>query len=312
MDAKLLPDIFPAAHRADEGALLRVWLLARTVTLETYRIPRATLIDAMQKHLGIQARHAKNLLHKGNQLWWRIDPKSDFVYLIGAKAIATRLGVAPSDALPVKLPLDKLRTLQGFYAACYAAYMQRYVNANVAQPVSRAELQAVMGVTRNTLRRWEKAACIVVYANYAFARPDDFRALPDRYFEYHCNCGKVCATTLDFAAHHATCHEDFVLVWDRPNSYQPPTMATTGTASPIGRARLTHYQRQKSTPDETQRPNLSSSTFAPKQITTTCRPYGWLNPGQQTHYRQGRSSDNLPTALLNKGVAITHLWRACN
>lgn len=309
----LLPDLFPAAHRAGEGTLLRVWLLARAVTTETYRIPQGTLLTAMQQHLGVQARQAKNLLAQGQQLWWRVDPKSNFVYLIGAKAVASRLQVEPSTASAVKLPFSKLAKLQVFYAACYAAYLQRYVRGLVAKPVARATLLTIFGVTRNTLRVWEKQAGVVVLANYAFARPDDFHALPDRPFEYHCACGFVAASTLAFAPHHTTCQESFVIVWARPNSYLPPTVPATGTASPIGPMRLTHYQKRRTdTPTETTRPDslVSSACASTSQPARTA--YAWLCPGTPTLYRPGKCSDPLPTALLRCGVPLNRLWRARN
>jgi hypothetical protein len=309
----LLPDLFPAAHRAGEGTLLRVWLLARAVTPETYRIPQGTLLAAMQTHLGMQARQAKNLLAQGNQLWWRVDPKSAFVYLIGAKAVASRLQVTASDAPAVKLPFAKLAKLQTFYAACYAAYMQRYVRGLVAKPVSRAQLLTIFGVTRNTLRVWEKQAGVVVLANFAFARPTDFHVLPDRPFEYHCNCGFIANSALVFAPHHTTCKESYVIVWDRPNSYLPPTVPTTGTASPIGPTRLTLYQkRHTDNPTETTRPESPVSSACASRTSPARMTSGWLCPGSRTLYRPGKCSDPLPPVLVNIGVPLCRLWRARN
>jgi hypothetical protein len=312
MNVKLPPDLFPPAHRAGEGALLRVWLLARAIAeAPAHSIGRTELLDAMQQHLDIQERHARNLLDLGDGLWWRSDHKHGLIYIIGVKAIFSRLQGTASDAPLVLLPFAALKHLQAFYARCYSAYLQRYVKGDTARPVSRAALLNTFGVTRNTLRTWEKAAGVVTLRNFAFARPDDFHAMPDRPFEYHCNCGRVFANALDLAEHHQTCKEDFVVVWDRPNSYVPPALSTTGTASPIGRARLTHYQnqRQARTPDETKCPT-SSSASKPNPTHDPLVHYGWLTPGKRTHYRRGKVSDPLPILLVNIGIPLTRLWRA--
>ena len=303
----LPPDLFPPAHKAGEGALLRVWLLGRATTSETRRITRSSLMAAILEHLGVQEQHAGRLLERGDGLWWRLDTKHDFVYFIGAKPIMLRLGGVPSDAPAIQLAITDLATLKGFYARCYAAYMQRYVRGDTAKPVSRAALIETFGVTKATLRSWEKAAHVRVIRNYAFAPPEDFRETPDRPFHYHCNCGEVFATTLDFFTHHSTCTEDFVIAWDRPNSYMPPAQTSTGSASPIGRKRLAEYAKRKASPDETTLPlDQSRSVLASSAHVR----YGWLNPGTPTRYTRARVSDPLPVALINTGISLKQLWRA--
>jgi hypothetical protein len=310
---KLLPDLFPAAHRAGEGDLLRVWLLARaSVPAPGLRITRTALLAAISEHLHVKPRHAHNLLVKGDGLWWRLDTKHDYVYLIGAKPIMLRLGGEPSDAPTVELDLADLASLMHFYARCYAAYMQRYVHGDTSQMVSRDTLRHIFGVTRNTLRAWEREAGVLVLQNFAFAPPSAFANMPDRHVEYHCRCGKALNTFEKFCAHREReCKEhEYVVVWDRPNSYAPPATPTVGTASPIGRARLDRYQQRHAPhPDETRCQALSRPKSSPDQ-TCNAAPLGWLVPDSRTHYRTARNSDALPLLLLNKGVPLTRLWRA--
>jgi len=309
---KLPPDLMPAAHRAGEGALLRVWLLARALaTAPGTRIAQAVLLDAIGEHLHVKLRHASNLLAKGDGLWWRLDERHGYVYLIGAKPIMLRLGGEPSDAPAVALALADLAHLGHFYAHCYAAYMQRYVHGDRSEMVSRDALQRIFGVTRNTLRQWEREAGVLVSQNFAFAPPSAFRDMPDRHVEYHCRCGQAFNTLEKLCNHHAECQErEYIVVWDRPNSYAPPMTPTVGTASPIGRARLAHYQhRHAPQPDETRCQTLSRSKSSPDQ-TRHAAPLGWLAPDSRTHYRTARNSDALPLLLLHKGVPLTRLWRA--
>lgn len=302
MRVKLLPDIFPEAHRSNEGALLRVWYLARTISTEHgYRIQRAELIKNIVQYLNVKERYANQLLENGDNLWWRLDDKNDLVYMLGAKALSARLNCAASNANAVQMSIEHLAHLKDFYAACYAAYMQRYVHGNQSEPVSRATLMAIFGVTRNTLRRWEKQAGIIVIENFAFATPDILRNMPDRHVEYHCKCSKAFNTFDKFIAHRAECKEkEYVLVWDRPNSYAPPTMPTVGTASPICVSRMTQYRRRQDRKPSATR--CGSQIGSPDQATTHSNDLqkGNARTTASYRYRALSKSDPVPMTLFKR------------
>lgn len=302
MQVKLLPDIFPEAHRLGEGALLRVWYLARTVSTEHgYRIQRAVLIKDIVQYLNVKERYANQLLENGDNLWWRLDSKNDLVYMLGAKALSARLNCAASNAPAVRMSIEHLAHLKDFYATCYAAYMQRYVHGKQSEPVSRAKLMVIFGVTRNTLRRWEKEAGVIVIENFAFALPNIFRNMPDRHVEYHCKCGKAFNTFDKFTAHRAECQEkEYVLVWDRPNSYAPPTMPTAGTASPICISRMTQYQRrQDRKPSATRCEIQTGSPDQPKTHSNDLQK-SETRPTASYRYRALSKSDPVPMTLLTR------------
>jgi len=318
-DIKLFPDLFPAAHRAGEGALLRVWYLARATGAESgFRVRYAELVAEIVRCLAVKERYAVQLLERGADTWWRLDHKHGLINLSGVKAVCARLGGPLSNAPAVHMPRATLARLGHFYAYNYAAYMQRYVKGDRSLPVARAALQAIFGVTRNTLRRWEKAAGVIVLGNLAFAPPSLFRSLPDKRFEFHCACGQAFNTSAKYTWHrdgkltdgvtpdpHPCRHKEYFLVWERPNSYAPPAMPTSGTASPICRSRMTTYTARLSRhPDAPKCHYLSSSATQPLATHNDL-------PGVVTfHYRKARVSDPLPVALVRAGVPLARLTRA--
>ena len=311
MQVKLLPDIFPEAHRLGEGALLRVWYLARTVSAEHYRIRQADLVQSIVQYLHVKERYANQLLESGDNLWWRLDHKHGFVYMLGAKTIYARLNCPVSNVSAIQMPLEQLAHLKSFYAFAYAAYLQSYVRGNRSLPVARATLMEIFGVTRNTLRSWEKAARVTVISNYAFATPNTFRDIPDRHVEYHCKCGAAHNSLEKLVIHQRFCQErDYVLVWDRPNSYIPQTAPTIGIASPVCSSRMAQYQRRHDRkPNATKCEHQLSSPSQPPTHSTSLQT-NEVHSAASFRYRAARVSDPLPGALLRKGVSLKRIARA--
>lgn len=308
LEIKLLPDLFPEAHRIGEGALLRVWYLARTVTTDPRRLSRQDLLTACVKYLNIKERYANILLDKGDGLWWNLDTKHDLVYLIGAKPIAARLGVvAHRRSENYLLPIEKLGRLKVFYAANYAAYMQRYTHNDKSYPVSRQVLLERFGVVLNTLRSWEKEAGVIVVENWAFARPQDLCETPNCHVEFHCNCGRAFNSFEKYTNHRAgknlygepekaPCAEkEYSLVWNRANSYIAPATSTVGTASPICASRMTHYSRRQG-----HRHLGAKGNAQPRSTTLSTQPGAQVDEaptGMSYKYCKVKASDPVPYRL---------------
>ena len=122
------PALGLAALKKDETAVLRVWLLFRSLD----RAGRGWLDLAMVRQqvpeqLGLEWRQVRNLLNRGNGRYWTRKTGSftwarGRVWLRGALAVATALDVEKLTGLPVMLPQDVLSNLGKFNASMLAAY----------------------------------------------------------------------------------------------------------------------------------------------------------------------------------------------
>lgn len=318
-NVKTFPGIFPASMKAGEDKFLRVWYLARYLDDNRgFRVRRDEFVADIINTLNFSALYAHKLIEDGDGTWWRIDKKNGWLYLSGIKRICEHLEVEYSDDLPIAMPITALQSLGKFRAFSYAAYMQRYVKGNRSLPVSRQHLMELLGVTVTTLRRWEKKTGVIIHENMAFARPDDLRDTPHIHIEYHCACGMAFNAFEKFIAHRdgkgidgvtsasKPCQEkSYFVVWQLPNSYEPPAMTTCGTASPICKTRMVAYRRRRAIPAATKCQSQGPAAYDAEQQRANQH-----TKSAAFRYRPIRKSDPVPSALMRRDASTNNIYRA--
>jgi len=143
--------------RRSEARQYRLWLLLRALDLEgkgwiDYKEAQKAFLA-----LGLSRRSFRDVLRKGESLWWTRGPNR--IFYASLEKVCFRLRVLPGR--PVVIPLDSLRKLSTFKRILYASFFTR------ERTISRARLMELWGVSRTTLRRWERATGIRIQQNYA-------------------------------------------------------------------------------------------------------------------------------------------------
>lgn len=149
---KAYPELGQAALRAKAGNLYRLWLLARLT--DTQGRGWLDIRELLTSTAGVwSAQSVKRHIKAGAGSWWTVDACGR-LWLRGLEHIAAGIG-ENLTAHPVYLPLDTLRSLGDFSAACLASMM-----AGKERTIGRTTLARLYGRKVRTISNYTKRAAI--------------------------------------------------------------------------------------------------------------------------------------------------------
>lgn len=139
-----------AAIRRGEVRLYRLWLMARACDVSGRgRLDLAELEAYTADFMSLQT--LRRVLKLGAGSWWMLDTRGR-VWLAGLKAVREHLNTE-LHAHPVYIPLEYLKRLADFGAACVAAMM-----AGKPRTISQAKLAELYGKSARTVSAYVKRA----------------------------------------------------------------------------------------------------------------------------------------------------------
>ncbi len=170
----LHPSLAMALLRTGQVACGRLWLLLRALDAAGCGcLPLTAVQSALagrESSLRLcGSRRLRQLLQQGNGLFWQRD--KTHLWLAGAGKVAARLAVARLAGRPVELPLAVLTQPIGLVRAhLYASFHSSRGGKGIGDggnPISRAALTAVSGVSRRSQHAYERRARVRVVRNVA-------------------------------------------------------------------------------------------------------------------------------------------------
>lgn len=221
----LPPSLSMALLRTGQTACGRLWLLLRHLDSAGCGCLPLTAVqtaltgrDSPLRLCG--PRRLRQLLQQGNGLFWQRD--KDYLWLAGAVKVAARLGVGRLTGRPVALPLAVLRQPIGLVRAHLYASFHSSRNGcgrgeETGQPISRAALTAVSGVSRRSQHAYEQRARVRVSRNIAIGP----RLTPASQQAISWQQGMAVFVLADKRGQQGPPGRRY-LAWQLPNSYQGP------------------------------------------------------------------------------------------
>lgn len=170
----LHPSLAMALLRTGQVACGRLWLLLRALDAAGCGcLPLTAVQSALtgrESSLRLCGpRRLRQLLQQGNGLFWQRD--KTHLWLAGAGKVAARLAVTRLVGRPVELPLAVLTQAIGLVRAhLYASFHSSRGGTGIGDggnPISRAALTAVSGVSRRSQHAYERRARVRVVRNTA-------------------------------------------------------------------------------------------------------------------------------------------------
>jgi len=143
--------------RKNQARQYRLWLLLRSLDEQGKGwVSYEEALEAFLK-LGLSRRSFRDILRKGEGLWWTRAQKRIFYF--GLEKVCLRLQVLPGR--PILVPLA--RRLSEFRALLHASFFVK------PKTISRTRLQELTGKSKTTLRRWEKLTGVKVQPNLGYS-----------------------------------------------------------------------------------------------------------------------------------------------
>lgn len=210
----------------------RVWLLLRHLDSQgrgwhTREFATKQLAGKESEWRICGKRQLRNLLRRGNGLFWVLD--RDRIWLRSQARVAHALGLRRMEKHSVSLtPADLTGSIGPVRAHLYAAFHSK----RDARPISRASIQAVTGASRSSQRNYERAAGVRIRPNYALlapiTTPIDTKEAAWRY-------GRACFELTDHKGRHGKPGTRY-MARQLPNSYHSPqTTQRTGSSRRVNR-----------------------------------------------------------------------------
>jgi hypothetical protein len=179
-EIRMYPDLLLGMLRGEQVAAGRVWLLCRHLDssgrgwldLAAIRV-QLTGQDSAMRIVG--KRRLRQILADGEKRFWERDDRGR-LWLYGVARVAAALDVERLTLRPIALPIaDLIAGLAETRAHCYAAFHSgRSIDSTseLGNPISRATLTDLCGMTDRTQRRYDRLVgvetrpCIAVGAIY--------------------------------------------------------------------------------------------------------------------------------------------------
>jgi hypothetical protein len=218
LEVRLDPELGRLAIGLDKVPELRVWAIARHHYGQPGWTDRHSLFTALQEaDVGHSKRHYNRLLKQGGGLFWNLSPDGR-VWLRSYVKVTQHLTRLATQTHPhlVATNIPGVRDvylrvdgdLQRFKARIYAGWMAH----REAPKIARSTLEALFGVSADTLRSWEDRlgrGTLEVIPNYAQTAIDP----------------KDDDTIVDYIPEHAysylTRQHEVRIRWRQPNTYRP-------------------------------------------------------------------------------------------
>ena len=235
---RLYPDVGLAILREDQAAAGRIWLLLRH--LDRDGRGWISLSQARKQLTGRRSplrvcgwRQLRNLLARGDGLFWKRDPlpaADGRIWLRSVARVAASLEVDHLRTRPVALPVAALlKTIGVVRAHFYASF---HSGRSEEAPIARSTLRRLSSVSRRTQQQYERRAGVKLQQNYAIGPPLASSAAQERAWRQ----GRACFPFIDRKGNQAEVGATY-LAWQLPNSY-------TGPHAPAARGRQKQINRK--------------------------------------------------------------------
>jgi len=161
------PLLAQAAIREGYARFYRAWVALRTTYAGGRRgwVYYKSACGILKRCLSLKSLQAAELiLREGEPLFWQISKKKGpKVFLRGLRYLCENLHTFPG--YPKQVPIEALKRLGTFNAFCYAAFF-----GEKEKIISRETLSKLYGVSKQTLRNWEKKVgdYLLKTKNYGF------------------------------------------------------------------------------------------------------------------------------------------------
>ena len=172
-----------------QAALARVWYLLRSHDHKGKGwLYRDEFIELVTGQLDMTDRRARGLLEKGMGKWWcERDPATITIasHQVAAQHFGVKLGYA------VSLPDRAFKRLATFKAFLYASWFARdtwktvngEMNPTGGKTISLQRQMELFGVSKSTLRNWQKKANMKTVAQYTYVKEiDEQTPIPEHIF----------------------------------------------------------------------------------------------------------------------------------
>ena len=160
---RVWPDLLITAEQRSSGGAARLWMIAKHINPGGCGvIPTKALRNYAVKGLGIKRAKYDTWLDRAD-LIGLLSRHGEYIRITGIARAAALLGV---DRIrrPVYLDIGAL-VRPGWFSQVWAAWLK--VNGFTDQPISRAALRELSGVSERNQRELERRAAVVNRANYA-------------------------------------------------------------------------------------------------------------------------------------------------
>lgn len=235
---RLYPDVGLAMLRANQAAAGRIWLLLRH--LDRDGRGWVSLAQARQQLTGRRSplrvcgwRQLRNLLARGDGLFWKQDPlrrPGARIWLRSVARVAASLEVDRLRTHPVALPVAALLESIGVVRAhLYASF---HSGRSEEAPIARSTLRRLSSVSRRTQHQYERRAGVKQQDNWAIGPSFSSAAAQERAWRQ----GKACFHFTDRRGKQGAAGATY-LAWQLPNSY-------TGPHAPAARGRQKQINRR--------------------------------------------------------------------
>lgn len=235
---RLYPDVGLAMLRADQAAAGRIWLLLHH--LDRDGRGWVSLDQARERLAGEQSplrvcgwRQLRNLLARGDGLFWKRDPwqaTESRIWLRSVMRVAAALEVERLLLRPVALPVAAL--LEGIGTVRAHFYASFHSGRAEAGPIARSTLRRLSSVGRRTQRQYERRAGVQQQRNWVIGPAHSTREAQERAWQH----GRACFQFTDRRGKQGK-EEATYLAWQLPNSY-------TGPHEPEARGRQKQINRR--------------------------------------------------------------------
>lgn len=234
---RLYPDLGLAILRADQAAAGRIWLLLRH--LDGDGRGWVSLKEARKQLTGKRSplrvcgwRQLRNLLARGDGLFWKRDPLPSTTGRIWLRSVGRVAAALHVDCLrlgPVALPVAPLLESIGVVRAHF--YASFHSGRSEEAPIARSTLKQLSSVSRRTQQQYERRAGVKQQQNYAIGPPLATVDAQERAWRH----GRACFPFTDRRGKRAKAGGTY-LAWQLPNSYTGPhASAARGRQKQINR-----------------------------------------------------------------------------
>lgn len=215
----LSPDLALALLNHNRVAESRIWFLLRYLDEKgrgwiTVAEARQQLSEQTSSWFVCGWRQLRILLAQGDGLFWRRE--GERLWLCSLVKVAAALGLTRLSGHPVALPLSILTQPIGMVKAHFYASFHSGRNAE-HQPIARATLCQLSGLSPQTQRSYEKRAGVRPQANFALGE----LATPENQEETAWQQGHAFFPFHDKNGQHGRANSTY-LAWQLPNDYTGP------------------------------------------------------------------------------------------
>ena len=219
---KVYPDIALAMLRQGQSAAGRLWFLLRHLDKEGRGVLRVvnireTLTKTKTRHRLCGWRQLRNLLKRGEGIYWQRD--KEHVWLRSAGKVAVNLGVERLNGRPVAIPVKKLLGTIGearayLYASFHAARQPVSERHLGQKPIARDTLTELTGLTAECQRGYERRVGVRVSRNYVVGERVSQSGKEERIWQQ----GGAAFEFVDYRGGQGKPGRGYI-AWQLPNSY---------------------------------------------------------------------------------------------